>query len=482
MPLPFKLPLRAASGLLLGLLSSCGSPDSPDPAPYPPVAPPTATTSQVAQWITAGNQVTLFYKSTLALNFTEPLGQSPTIDVDTTQTFQTIDGFGYTLTGGSTQLLSQMSAPARAALLKELFATDEANIGTSYLRISIGASDLDARVFTYDDTPQPDPTLAQFSLAPDKVHLIPVLKEILALSPNLKILGSPWTAPPWMKTNNSFKGGSLKPEYYAVYAQYFVKYLQAMQAEGIRLDAITLQNEPLNADNNPSMYMTAAEQATFIREHVGPALKAAGLTTKIILYDHNLDRTDYPLTILQDPLAAQYVDGSAFHLYAGNISGMSTVHNAFPAKNVYFTEQWVGGPGNFAADLSWHVSNLIIGATRNWSRNVLEWNLASDPNYGPHTPGGCENCLGAVTISGNTVTRNTAYYTIAQAAKFVRPGSVRIGTNLPADLPNVAFKNPAGQKVLIVLNTGAAQTFGIKYRGKVATTQLATGAVGTFIW
>ncbi|RPD45050.1 glucosylceramidase [Hymenobacter sediminis] len=484
MPLPFKLPYTVAGLLLLGLAASCGSKDSPDPAPRPPVLPPVTTgPSQVALWTTTSDKGALFYKSTLSINFGEPKGQNPTIDVDTTQTYQTIDGFGYTLTGGSAQLLNKMSTTARAALLKELFATDGNNIGTSYLRISIGASDLDASVFTYNESSLPDPTLAKFSIAPDKENLIPVLKEILAINPSIKILGSPWTAPTWMKTNNSFVGGSLKPEYYSAYAQYFVKYLQAMQAEGIRVDAITLQNEPLHDANNPSMLMTEAEQATFIRDNVGPALQAAGLNTKIILYDHNLDRPDYPISILRDPQARQYVDGSAFHLYKGEISAMTTVHNAAPDKNVYFTEQWTESTGKFAGDFTWHISNLIIGATRNWSRNVLEWNLASDQNYGPHTPGGCTTCIGAVTIEGNTVTRNTAYYTIAHAAKFVRPGSVRIATNVPGTLPNVAFKNPEGKKVLIVLNTGSSlQTFDIRYRGKVATGQLAAGAVGTYIW
>ncbi|WP_052695002.1 glycoside hydrolase family 30 protein [Hymenobacter sp. AT01-02] len=406
---------RAILSTLLGssLLVGCGGSDGgSDPTPTPPLPPtpgPTAV-SQMALWLTAPSDAsTRFFKSPQALNFGSAAGQNPTIAVDTTQTYQTIDGFGYTLTGGSAQLLNQMSAPTRAALLKELFATDGSNIGTSYLRVSIGASDLDARVFTYDDAAQPDPTLAQFSIAPDRVNLIPVLKEILAINPNIKILGSPWTAPTWMKTNNSYIGGSLKAEYYPVYAQYFVKYLQAMQAEGIRLDAVTLQNEPLHGGNEPSMVMTAAEQATFIRDFVGPAFRTAGLATKIILYDHNLDHPEYPLTILRDPEASQYVDGSAFHLYDGTISTMSQVRNAFPSKNVYFTEQWVDGrSNNFAGDFGWHVNNLIIGATRNWSKNVLEWNLASDQNFGPHTPGGCSTCLGAVTINGNTVTRNVA--------------------------------------------------------------------------
>ncbi|WP_375436868.1 glycoside hydrolase family 30 beta sandwich domain-containing protein [uncultured Hymenobacter sp.] len=475
-----------AGALLLGwVVAGCGK-DTPDPVTPPVVVtPPTTGPSQVALWTTNLDKSALFYRSTLPLNFQAPVGSNPTIIVDTTQTYQTIDGFGYTLTGGSAQLLNQMSAATRAPLLKELFATDETNIGTSYLRVSIGASDLDATVFTYDDPTngQPDPTLAQFTLTPDRTHLIPVLKEILALNPSLKILGSPWTAPAWMKTNNSYIGGSLKPEYYANYAQYFVKYLQGMQAEGIRLDAITIQNEPLNPDNNPSMLMTAPEQATFVKSHLGPALRAAGLTTKIILYDHNLDRTDYPLAVLGDAQARDYVDGSVFHLYAGNISALSAVHDAFPNKNVYFTEQWVGGPGNFAADFSWHINNLIIGATRNWSRNVLEWNLAADQNYGPHTSGGCGTCLGALTINGTSVTRNTAYYTVAHAAKFVRPGSVRIATNVPTNLPNVAFKAPDGKKVLVVQNSGGSSaTFDIQYRGKVVSSTLAGGSVGTYVW
>lgn len=465
-------------------LSGCSSKGGNDPMPQPPVPPETGP-SQVALWLTSANQTMKFQKSTLVLNFKVASGQNPTIRVDTTQTYQSIDGFGYTLTGGSAMLINQLGAAGRAALLKELFATDASNIGTSYLRLSIGASDLSDHAFTYDDLPagETDAALAKFSLEPEKKDLIPVLKEILAINPELKILGSPWSAPAWMKDNNSLKGGSLKPEYYGVYAKYFVKYLQAMQAEGIRVDAITLQNEPLNPYNNPSMEMTAAQQAELIGSFVGPALKAANLSTRIILYDHNTDRIDYPLAILGNALAYPYVDGSAFHLYAGNIEALSTVHNAYPTKNVYFTEQWVGGPGNFSGDFGWHINNLIIGATRNWSRNVLEWNLAADQNYRPHTDGGCTTCLGALTINGNTITRNVAYYTVAHAAKFVRPGSVRIDTNVPNNLPNVAFKTPGGQKVLLVQNNGSTtQTFDIGYRGKVVTSTLAGGTVGTYVW
>jgi glucosylceramidase len=312
--------------------------------------------------------------------------------------------------------------------------------------------------------------------------LIPVLKQILMINPALKILGSPWSPPTWMKSNGNSKGGSLKLEYYDAYARYFVKYIQGMQKAGIRIDAITIQNEPLHPGNNPSLLMLPAEQALFIKQNLGPAFKAAGIKTKIILYDHNADRPDYPITVLNDPEARKYVDGSAFHLYAGSISALSDVHKAYPDKNLYFTEQWIGAPGNLKSDLVWHVRELIIGATRNWSRTVLQWNLAADPQQNPHTPGGCDQCLGALTINGNTVKRNPAYYNIAVASKFVRPGSVRIESDFPKSLPNVAFKTPDGHIVLLVLNDSqSTQRFSIESQGKQASTVLTAGAVGTFV-
>ncbi len=417
----------------------------------------------------------------------EPRADAPgdVITVEPTTTYQEIDGFGYTLTGGSALLLRRMDPGPRQTLLKELFRAEGAGIGVSYLRLSLGASDLDERVFSYDDLPpgQTDPELSRFSLDPDRKALIPVLKEILQLSPDLALMASPWSPPAWMKTNGQTVGGSLKPEFYPAYARYFVKYVQGMRAEGIPIRAITVQNEPLHPGNNPSLLMPAAQQAEFIKHHLGPAFRAAGLNTKIIIYDHNCDRPDYPLSILDDPEAKAFVDGSAFHLYGGKIEAMSTVHNAHPDKNLYFTEQWIGAPGNLQGDLAWHTRELIVGATRNWSRTVLEWNLAADPQQNPHTPGGCTRCLGALTLDGNTVTRNPAYYIIAHASKFVRPGSFRVASNPIKGLPNVAFRSPEGRLVLIVLNDGpTARTFAIQAQGRQAAATLPAGAVGTFVW
>jgi glucosylceramidase len=446
-----------------------------------------STSSTEAEvWLTDPGASVLFQNQHTGNGFTdEKTDSTNTIVVDESQSFQTIDGFGYCLTGGSAMLLGRMNATNRAALLKELFDPVGNNIGISYLRVSIGASDLDDHVFSYNDLPagQTDINQDKFSIAEDKKFLIPVLKEILAINPAIKIMGSPWSPPAWMKTNDSTKGGSLKPEYYDSYAKYFVKYIQSMKAEGIVIDAITVQNEPLHPGNNPSLLMLAPDQANFIKKSLGPAFRSANITTKIVIYDHNADRPDYPMSILNDADAAQYIDGSAFHLYGGTIDSLMKVHNAFPQKNLYFTEQWIGQPGNLKVDLVWNTKNIVIGAVRNWCKVALQWNLAANSKWEPHTPGGCTECLGAITIDSNKVVRNPAYYIMAHPAKFVRPGSVRIASNEIDSLPNAAFKTPAGKKVLIVLNEGSAvKKFNIQSNGKQMSASLNAGAVATYSW
>ena len=462
----------------LSIQSTCNKSKSEDP-----VTPPVASGPSVSYWITKGDQTALLQKQTTPLSFNST-GGANSIEVDSTQTFQTVDGFGYSLTGGSAFLLNRLPAADKISILQELFGSGENSIGVSYLRISIGASDLDAQVFSYDDLPagQTDVNLSQFNLSKDTIDLIPLLKQILAINPSIKILGSPWSPPVWMKDNGASVGGSLLPQYYDAYAKYFVKYIQEMKSRGITIDAITPQNEPLHPGNNPSMLMQAAQQKDFIKNNLGPAFQAAGINTKIIVYDHNCDRPDYPIEILNDAAARAFVNGSAFHLYAGDVSALSSVHNAYPDKNVYFTEQWTGANESFSGNLKWHLKNVIIGTMRNWSKIALEWNLANDPAYNPHTPGGCTECKGALTI-GATITRNVSYYIVGHASKFVPPGSVRISSNQVGDLATVAFATPQGKKVLIVENDGSIDaTVRIKYKNQFATTSLAAGAVGTYVW
>lgn len=462
--------------------ADCSKNNSKVTTPIPPIIPPPTLVNEVDFWLTKGDQSVLLQKQTDLLSFGTTTNLYSFIDVDSTQTFQTIDGFGFTLTGGSAFVINQLNSASKANLLQDLFSNS--GIGISYLRISIGASDLNASVFSYDDMPagQTDVALANFSLTPDKTDLIPLLKEILLINPNIKILASPWSPPVWMKDNNNSMGGSLQLQYYNAYAQYFVKYIQQMKAEGITIDAITTQNEPLYGGNNPSMLMSANQQANFIKNNLGPAFQSTAITTKIILYDHNCDQPNYPISILNDVLANNFVNGSAFHLYGGDISALSTVHNAYPTKQVYFTEQWTSASGDFGGDLKWHLKNVIIGSMRNWSRTALEWNLANDASYGPHTVGGCTACKGAVTVS-SMASKNVGYYIVAHASKFVPTGSIRIASNISGNLNNVAFITPTGKKVLIVENDGSIpEIFNIRFNGKWVTTSLQGGAVGTYIW
>jgi glucosylceramidase len=215
-------------------------------------------------------------------------------------------------------------------------------------------------------------------------------------------------------------------------------------------------------------------------------MEKAGLHTEIVAFDHNCDHPQYPITVLSDPLAGKYTGGSGFHLYLGEITALSTVHDAFPNKDIFFTEQLVL-PHRGATDLgiAEPVARVLIGASTNWARNVLLWNLAADPHSGPHTnDGGCPVCAGAITLDGDKITRNLAYYVTAHFTEFVPPGSTRIAARPEGlDLPHVAYRTPHGGHALIVSNTSAVKvTFWIGYKDKFAEVTLAVGGVATYVW
>jgi glucosylceramidase len=374
------------------------------------------------------------------------------VQIHPEQTFQSIDGFGFTLTGGSAQLIQQLEPAKRTELLQELFGKN----GISVMRIGVGATDLDATVFTYEDKPK------KFSLEPSKTDLIPILQQILAINPAIKLMATPWSPPTWMKDNGESKGGSLLEKHYTTYANYLANYIQAMEKEGIPIWALTPQNEPLHPGNNPSMYMSSQMQANFIKTALGPVFKKRNINTKIIVYDHNCDHPEYAIDLLNDLETKQYVTGSAFHLYNGDISALSKVKAAHPDKDLYFTEQWTGYKGDFAGDFMWHVKNVILGAVNNHAKTAIEWNLANDPTYGPHTPGGCTECLGALTISGQDIIRNQSYYIVMQAARFVPAGSIRLGIEVPESIQASAFKRPDGKIVLLIQNEGRKKNISVE--------------------
>jgi glucosylceramidase len=440
----------------------------------------------VEVWLTRPDKSALFNKQEGYLPVDVANRHSSTITVNPSKGYQAMDGFGFALTGGSADLISKLPQATRDDLLQELFSTDGSGIGVTYLRLGIGASDLSRVSYSYNDLlpGETDPNLERFNLAAGDIQIVPLLKAILAINPNVRIIATPWSAPPWMKTNESYIGGKLKAEYYDSYANYFVTFIKKMQSHGVVINAITPQNEPLNTKNNPSMAMSAVEQTAFIGSHLGPALLDAGLeNVELFCYDHNCDRIDFPLAVLADTEARKFIKGVAWHLYAGEIEAMSEVAKKHPTIKTYFTEYWVDAGSEFAEGLRWHTENILIGASRNGAQAILEWNLAGDPNHGPHTDEGCDQCLGALTIGSSTIVRNLSYYVIAHLSRFVRPGSLRIQSNPIDSLPNVAFRTPDGQAVLLVLNSGSHMQFvNIRCNGRTASHLLEGGAVGTYVW
>lgn len=333
-----------------------------------------------------------------------------------------------------------------------------------------------------------DTTLTHFSIAHDLTNTVPLLKAALALNPNLKIFAAPWSPPDWMKTgSNNLAGGSLNPAYYGVYAQYFVKFVQAYAAQGIPIYAVTPQNEPENgASGYPCMTMTAAQQATFIGGSLGPAFAAAGITTKIICYDHNWSDTSYPETVLGDSTAGPYVAGTAWHAYAGTVDAQTTVHNAYPGKDAWFTEITASQPGNFAGDLQWHMRNIVLGAPQNWAKGTMHWNLALNENNGPLN-GGYTSGQPLVGVHSGTgaLTRYSVYYAVTHAAAAVKPGAMRVqATTYGTGLVNtIAYLNPDGSRVLIAeCDAQSAQTFKVVESGQQFTATLQPADVQTFVW
>jgi uncharacterized protein YjdB len=413
-----------------------------------------AVSQTVTPWMTSGDQSVLLQQQAAITFGTNTTPTSSTVTVTTGTTYQTMDGFGWALTEGSAELITSLASTQQNALLNELY-NPSTGLSSSLVRISIGASDLSSSSYSYDETAG-DTSMTNFTLAgPDLTYVVPILKKILLINPNIKILATPWSAPRWMKSNDAWIGGSLQTQYYSAYAKYFVKYFQAMAAQGINIWAITPQNEPENPNNEPSMTMTSAEETNFINQQLGPQMSAAGYgSIKIIAYDHNCDDTNYPTYVCNN---STYVDGAAFHLYAGTISALTTVHNA-TGKNVYFTEQYTGSGGSFSGDLGYHLQNVVIGSANNWAKGIIDWNIASNPAVGPHTPGGCNSCLGAYTISSSTAySRNVQYYIIGQISKFAKNGALRISTS--SNNTNVAtagFRNPDGSFALLVYNAGTA--------------------------
>jgi len=457
-------------------------------------------------WLTTGDQTHLLEpQAPAALGAADPA--APTIAVDPATTYQRIEGFGASITDSSAKVLA--ASPDRARIMRDLFDPKD-GLGLSYLRQPMGASDfVSGPHYTYDDLPagRTDFAMKHFSIAHDRAQILPLLREALRLNPALKVMATPWSPPAWMKTNASLVGGRFLDDarVYSAYARYFVKFVDAYRRAGVPIDALTLQNEPQNRFPSayPGMDFRDTEEARLVKT-VGPALQRAGLGgTKLLGFDHNWTlhpndggpaddpaNPNYARDLLSDLGAARWLTGTAFHCYSGDPSAQSALHDAFPDKDVYFSEcsgsQSADPATTFPDTLHWHTANLTVGAVRNWAKTVITWNLALDRSGGPHN-GGCGTCFGVVTIDPATgkATPTADYYVLGHVTRFVRPGAVRIGSTTGAGtVQDVAFRNRDGSVVLLAVNDdwdgGPAQAFNVTLGGRTFSYSLAPGAVATF--
>ncbi len=432
-------------------------------------------------------------QSESSLTFSPILGRTVpqnAIVVDPYRQYQTIQGFGGALTDSSAWLMDHsLNATERLKLERYFYGRAAGDLGLNLLRLPMGASDMSASGnYTYDQVSpgKTDPTLSKFSIAHDLEYIIPELRQIRKIDPSLEIVATPWSPPAWMKTTDSMNGGELLRRDYGVYAEYFVKFLEDYEKAGVPIQYITPQNEPLNDTTTyPGMLFPANAEATFIAKYLGPDLAKAGLTTKILAYDHNWNVPSYPVAVLKNSRAKKYVAGVAWHCYAGAPDVMRQVHAEFPSTTTLVTEcsggTWQGGTTTSFED---EVDPLLIHSIRDGAQGIILWNLALNPENGP-TNGGCTTCRGIVTIDGNSYQSNVDAYALGLLSRTVLPGARRIASNTLGlgSVEDVAFRDPNGKIVTLVFNSGnTAKTFHLVDGTSEFTDTIQPSEALTFAW
>jgi glucosylceramidase len=469
---------RSRRGALAALAVLLAATAGATPAPRPGV---------ISSWVTSADGSRRLDPAP-AVRFGRAAARPTVVEVDPDLRYQAWLGVGAAITDSSAIVLEQDLAPEpRAALLAELFGPPP-GLGLSLTRVTIGASDFSARHYSLDDPPDgtPDPTLAHYASEPAEAPVLPLVQRARALNPALEVFAAPWSAPAWMKDSGRLITGQLRPDAYPAFADYLLRFVDSYARAGVPLYALTVQNEPANEPRDyPGMRFEAADRARFIAEALGPRLAARPDAPRLLDWDHNWDKPEQPLAVLDDPAAARYVSGVAWHCYARHVSAQSRVHDLHPDKDAFLTECSGGAwSGRWHRALRFFTGTVLIGAARNWARGVILWNLALDERGGPHR-GGCRTCRGIVTIDSITgeVTRNPEYYALAHVSRFVRPGAVRIeSTSVAGGLRTVAFRNGDGSIVLVVCNDGDDAEFSVRMRGRTAPVSLPGGAVATLTW
>ncbi|VVJ15258.1 glycosyl hydrolase [Amycolatopsis camponoti] len=459
--------------------------------------PAQAAGETVNVWLTTtddakGVNVTRGLQQQTPISFTAGTGTGgQTINVNENTTYQQFEGAGASFTDSAAWLLNSsnlLSATTRNQVMQKLF-DPNAGIGISFLRNPIGASDIARYSYTFDDVPagQTDPNLTKFSIAHDQTDVLPLTKQALQLNPQIKVMASPWSAPPWMKDNDSYLLGWVESQFYPAYAQYFVKYAQAYQAAGVPINYLSVQNEPTCCASYPSTNWNGAGLAYFTKNNLLPALQNAGLSTKVLALDWNWDQyQSFAAPTMDDAAIRSHPNfgGMAWHGYGGDVSQQTTVHNQYPSVNAYSTEH---SGGTWVSNQQAEDMTNIVDYTRNWSRTVTKWSLAMDQAHNPHN-GGCDTCTGLVTVHNGDgrngqVDYTVEYYTMGHLTKFVKPGASRIDSNDNSTVRNVAWKNPDGSKALIAYNTSTGnQSVRVNWGNSSFTYTLPGHTSATFTW
>ncbi|MBD8897511.1 glycoside hydrolase family 30 beta sandwich domain-containing protein [Rhodanobacter sp. DHG33] len=455
---------------LFALLTLCALAALHVPLRLPPapqlLVPAMPDGSDVQLWVsTQDRKLRLAQQPNIPVVVSDAEAQPPQADIviDTSRTFQTITGFGAAMTDSSVWLLDHaLDDDQRFDFLQEMFGPPP-GLNLDMARVTIGASDFSLKPYTLDDMPggQTDPSLAHFNITAELHDLVPVLRETMEINPQLHIIATPWSAPTWMKSIDALNGGTLQPQYEAAYAQYLVKYIDAMQGQGIPIWALTVQNEPgFEPLTYPGMLLPADARARIIGKYLGPALADRDPQPLIFDWDHNWDEPQQPLAVLANPEARRYVDGVAWHCYAGDVNVQNRVHRAYPDKDAYLTEcsggDWASAKNG---ELLLFARDILLMSLRDWARGAMYWNIALNEKHGPHS-GGCIDCKGMVTIDSKTgaIHRNDEYYAFAHYSRFVLPGAVRVwSTATGPDIHNVAFRNAGDGSIVLVVTNGTKE-------------------------
>jgi glucosylceramidase len=437
--------------------------------------------SEISIWVTSGDErfaaaPGATWRAASDKPGADRIGLNPSVK------FQQILGFGGAFTDAACYTFSQLAPAAREQLFHELFHPSE--MGLSIGRVCMGSSDYSTKLYSYDDG-EPDPDLKRFSIEHDREYILPVLRQARQANPDLFLFSTPWSPPGWMKFNGSMLGGSMRNHYLPVYAQYFLKFLQGYAAEGVPVQAITVQNE-VDTDQDgrmPACIWPQEYEIQFVRDHLGPLLESKDIPTKIWILDHNYNLWGRALCTLQEDEVRKYANAVAWHGYAGTPDMVSKVHAAYPEAEMHWTE---GGPdytdpGYLTDWCKW--GETFSGALRNWCRSLTAWNLALDehgrPNIGPFP------CGGMVTIHSQTkeITRSGQYWAFAHYSRVVRRGARCFDSqSAAAGLQHVAFQNPDGQQVLVVCNAGPARTIELRLANMASSVPLKASSITTLVW